>query len=192
MAHVPKEVIAKNFQVNISAFDHIPGSELYIFPSSPPPDNAQAPEDPKLSGGTVKVVDSTTFQVSTSIAVAEVTVEPGAMREMHWHPTQDEWTYYISGQGRVTVFGSSSNARTFNYEPGDVGFIPASFGHYVENTSNTTLRYLEIFNTDRFQDISLNQWLALTPPDLVKAHLQLDDETISHLSKTKPIVIGPQ
>nr|BAQ25799.1 oxalate decarboxylase 4 [Grifola frondosa] len=227
MAHVPKEVIAKNFQVNISAFDHIPGSELYIFPScmspstiagvaldytptAPPPDNAQAPEDPQgqvpspfifrmsqvsatqLSGGSVKVVDSTTFQVSTSIAVAEVTVEPGAMREMHWHPTQDEWTYYISGQGRVTVFGSSSNARTFNYEPGDVGFIPASFGHYVENTSNTTLRYLEIFNTDRFQDISLNQWLALTPPDLVKAHLQLDDETISHLSKTKPIVIGPQ
>jgi len=32
LAHVPKEVIAKNFQVNISAFDHIPASELYIFP----------------------------------------------------------------------------------------------------------------------------------------------------------------
>lgn len=32
-AHVPKEVLAKNFQVDTSAFDHIPSKELYIFPS---------------------------------------------------------------------------------------------------------------------------------------------------------------
>ena len=90
--------------------------------------------------------------------------------------------------------------------------MPASFGHYVENTGNSTLRFLEIFNTDRYEDISLNQvrvldplapllvsvltpthrqWLALTPPDLVKAHLGFDDETIALLSKTKPVVMGP-
>ncbi|KAI0833429.1 oxalate decarboxylase [Trametes gibbosa] len=209
LAHVPKEVLAKNFKTNISAFDHIPSRQLYIFPSAPPPNNAKAVSDPQgtipspfvfhlsqvkatdLDGGSVKVVDSTTFPVSEAIAVAEVTVEPGAMRELHWHPTQDEWTYYLEGQGRVTLFASSSNARTFNYEAGDVGFVPASFGHYVENTGNATLRFLEIFNTDRFQDISLNQWLALTPPDLVKAHLDLDDETIARLSKTKYTVVGP-
>ena len=36
-----------------------------------------------LSGGSVKIADSTVFNVSTQIAVAEVTVEPGAMRELH-------------------------------------------------------------------------------------------------------------
>ncbi|KAI0671693.1 oxalate decarboxylase [Trametes maxima] len=208
LAHVPKEVLAKNFKTNIAAFDHIPSRQLYIFPSAPPPDNAQAPSDPQgqvpspfvfhmskvnatsLDGGSVKIVDSTTFPVAQSIAVAEVTVEPGAMRELHWHPTQDEWTYYLEGNGRVTLFAAESNARTFNYDAGDVGFVPASFGHYVENTGNSTLRFLEIFNTDRYQDISLNQWLALTPPDLVKAHLDLDDETIAHLSKTKYTVVG--
>ncbi|OSD06529.1 oxalate decarboxylase [Trametes coccinea BRFM310] len=209
LAHVPKEVLAKNFKANISAFDHIPSQQLYIFPSAAPPDNAKPVDDPQgqvpspfvfhlsqvnatqLDGGSVKVVDSTTFPVSTAIAVAEVTVEPGAMRELHWHPTQDEWAYYLEGEGRVTLFASESNARTFNYQAGDVGFVPASFGHYVENIGNTTLRFLEIFNTDRYQDISLQQWLALTPPDLVKAHLGLDDETISHLSKTKYTVVGP-
>ncbi|THH26987.1 hypothetical protein EUX98_g7192 [Antrodiella citrinella] len=208
LAHVPKEVLAKNFEVDISAFDHIPASELYIFPSSPPPDDATAVSDPQgtipnpftfqlskvnatlLSGGSVKVVDSTTFTVSTTIAAAEVTVEPGAMRELHWHPTQDEWSFFIEGEGRVTIFASSSNARTYDYQAGDIGFVPATFGHYVENTGNTTLKFLEIFKSDRFQDISLNQWLALTPPDLVKAHLQLDDATIAKLSKTKPTVIG--
>ncbi|KAJ2971963.1 hypothetical protein NUW54_g12373 [Trametes sanguinea] len=115
-------------------------------------------------------VDSTTFPVSTAIAVAEVTVEPGAMRELHWHPTQDEWAYYL------LAMSASSLLRSVTY---------------VENIGNTTLRFLEIFNTDRYQDISLQQWLALTPPDLVKAHLGLDDETISHLSKTKYTVVGP-
>lgn len=42
-----------------------------------------------------------------------------------------------------------------------------------------------------FQDISLNQWLAFTPPALVKAHLNLDDETIAKLSKVKQEVVGP-
>ncbi|KAL4251438.1 RmlC-like cupin domain superfamily protein [Abortiporus biennis] len=209
LAHVPKEVIAKNFQTNISAFDHIPADELYIFPAAAPSDEAVAVSSPQgaspipytfklsqvnatiLSGGSVKVVDSTTFKISESIAAAEVTVEPGAMREMHWHPTQDEWSFYLEGTGRVTLFAASGQARTFNYQAGDVGYVPASFGHYVENTGNTTLKFLEIFNSDRFQDISLNQWLALTPPDLVKAHLNLDDATIQKLTKTKQTVVGP-
>ncbi|KAJ6489076.1 oxalate decarboxylase [Mycena sanguinolenta] len=208
LAHVPAEVIQKNFQANPDAFSHIPDKELYIFPGTPPADDAVAPSSPQggvpssysfamsqinatqLSGGTVKIVDSTIFPVSTTIAAAEVTVNPGAIRELHWHPTMDEWSFFLEGQGRVTIFASQGNARTFNYQAGDIGFVPTAMGHYVENTGNTTLRYLEIFNTDKFQDISLNQWLALTPPALVKAHLQLSDETIASLSKTKPVVVG--
>jgi len=112
------------------------------------------------------------------------------MRELHWHPTQDEWSFFLEGTGRVTLFAAQSNARTFNYQAGDIGYVPSAMGHYVENIGNTTLKYLEIFAGDRVQDISLNQWLALTPPSLVKAHLNLDDDTISKLTKVKQIVIG--
>ena len=49
----------------------------------------------QLPGGTVKIVDSRIFPISTTTAAAEVTVEPGAMRELHWHPTQDEWSYFM-------------------------------------------------------------------------------------------------
>ena len=34
LAHIPKEVIARNFQTTIEAFDTIPGEQLYIFPGS--------------------------------------------------------------------------------------------------------------------------------------------------------------
>ncbi|KAJ3814890.1 oxalate decarboxylase [Lentinula aff. lateritia] len=210
LAHVPAEVIRKNFGItNPDAFSRIPSKQLYIFPAAPPADDAEDVADPqgtvpqpfffpfsqlaptKLEGGSVKIADSTVFDVSRKIAVAEVEVEAGGMREMHWHPTQDEWTFVLEGEARITIFAANSNARTFNFQAGDIGFIPASYGHYVENTGNGTLKYLEVFNSDRFQDISLNQWLALTPPALVKAHLGLDDETIALLKKVKPTVVGP-
>ncbi|KAI0833382.1 oxalate decarboxylase [Trametes gibbosa] len=210
LAHVPKEVLAKNFHTNQGAFDHIPSEQLYIFPGSVPADDQQPPTSPQgyspvpftfdfasvkptpLAGGTVKIADSRNFQVAKKIAVAEVTVEPGSMRELHWHPQEDEWTYFMEGQARMTLFAASGNARTFDYQAGDIAYIPASYGHYIENTGNTTLQFLEVLKTDVFKDISLNQWLALTPPELVKAHLQLSDETIAHLSKTKPVVVAPQ
>ncbi|KAK7030392.1 hypothetical protein VNI00_014136 [Paramarasmius palmivorus] len=225
LAHVPAEVIQKNFQINSpQPFSRIPAKQLYIFPGTPP-DTTEPVSDPNgqipqaftfafsdvtptpLAGGTVKIVDSRSFPISTTISAAEVTVDPGALRELHWHPTMDEWAFFLEGEGRMTVFASQSNARTFNYQAGDIAAVPASMGehyhfkskcttkacigHYVENTGNTTLRFLEIFNTDIFQDVSLSQWLALTPPELLKAHLGLDDDTIANLNKTKATVVAP-
>ncbi|KAF8750811.1 Oxalate Decarboxylase [Rhizoctonia solani] len=213
-SHIPKEVLSRNFKVNASAFDHIPDRELYMIPTAvptgtPEEEGVKSPQGvstlpytfaaskinaTEVPGGTVKVVDSRTFKVSKTIALAEVTVEVGGMRELHWHPTQPEWSYFIEGNARITVFaaegyffvGSSKISTTSN-----PGYVPPSFGHYVENIGNTTLKFLEIFNSDKYEDISLNQWLALTPPDMVKAHLQLSDDTISKLQKVKPVVVGP-
>ncbi|KIJ42645.1 hypothetical protein M422DRAFT_60349 [Sphaerobolus stellatus SS14] len=209
VAHVPKEVLAKNFPGSkISDFDDIPANQLYIFPSNPPPPLAQdqVPDpqghakspfshawskDPvtSLAGGSVKILDSTTFTVSKTIAAADVVVEKGGLREMHWHPTQPEWTFFLSGTARITIFAADSNARTFDYQAGDIGYVPPSFGHYVENIGNDTLHYLEIWKTDVFQDISLSQWLALIPPELVKAHLNIDDATVALFNKTKQVVV---
>src|SRR5262249_10547153 len=135
------------------------------------------------------IVDSTTFPAARTIAAAFVEVEPGAMREMHWHPNADEWQYYLSGQGRMTVFASGGKARTFDYQAGDVGYVPFAMGHYVQNTGNELLRFLEMFRSDHFADVSLSQWMALTPAELVQAHLNLDDKTISALAKEKRIVV---
>ncbi|TFK69051.1 oxalate decarboxylase [Pluteus cervinus] len=209
LSQIPKDVLADNFGVAESAFNSIPGTQLYIFPGVPPPDDQQNPVSPQgtsntsftfalsemdatvVPGGTVKIVDSTVFSAAQNVAAALVTVEPGAMRELHWHPTQDEWSYFIEGQARVTLFASGENSRTFDFQAGDVGYVPATFGHYVKNVGNSTLTYLEIFKTNIFQDVSLSQWLALIPPNLVQAHLGISTETISHFSKTKQIVVAP-
>jgi oxalate decarboxylase len=209
--HTDPAVLAKNFGVPEAAFADIPGDiehERYIFPAPMPgPLDSDAVRSPagtvphsfvhrldaqapvKAAGGQVRIVDSSNFPAASTIAAALVEVEPGALRELHWHPNVDEWQYYISGQGRMTVFASGGKARTFDYEAGDVGYVPFAMGHYVENTGDEPLRFLELFRSDHFADVSLSQWMGLTPPELVQAHLNLDERTMAALPKHKPIVV---
>jgi oxalate decarboxylase len=205
--HTPREVLAKNFSLPRSTFARVPPeSQRYIFPGKAPssdkgvsapngtvPDSYayhlmdQKPID--CPGGRVRIVDSSNFKASKTIAAALVEIDPGAMRELHWHPTADEWQYYISGQSRMTVFAANGQANTFDYQAGDVGYVPFPMGHYIENTGSTTVRFLEMFRSNRFQSVSLEQWMALTPPDLVGAHLDISAKTISQLSKRAQLVV---
>jgi quercetin dioxygenase-like cupin family protein len=91
----------------------------------------------QTKGGEVRVVDSSTFNVSKTIAAALVTVHPGGMREMHWHPNADEWQYWIKGKGRMTVFNTGPNAVTMDFNPGDIGYVKRNYGHYLENVGDT-------------------------------------------------------
>jgi oxalate decarboxylase len=134
-------------------------------------------------------VDSSNFPISKTIAAALVEIEPGAMRELHWHSNNDEWQYYLTGQGRMTVFAGNGAARTFDYRAGDVGYVPFAFGHYVQNTGNQTLWFLEMFKSDRFVDVSLNQWMALNTRELIQDNLHVGPELLDALRKEKwPVV----
>jgi oxalate decarboxylase len=149
-----------------------------------------AQEPIRAPGGRVRISDSRNFTVSKRVAAALVEIEPGGMRELHWHPNTDEWQYYLSGQGRMTVFASGGKARTFDYQAGDVGYVPFAMGHYVQNTSEETLTFLELFRSDHYADVSLSQWMGVVSPELVKAHLNLDDDVIAGLPRSKPLIVA--
>jgi oxalate decarboxylase len=206
--HTPNEVLAKNFGIPGSSFDHVPDpNQLYIFaasapgplasdkipgttPASPTFSHKMMAQQPvKTKSGTVRITDTSVFPASKTISAALVEVEPGGMRELHWHPNTNEWQYYIEGQARMGVFAASGQARTFDYLAGDVGYVPFAMGHYIENTGTTPLRFLEVFKSSYYADVSLNQWLALTPPELVQSHLKLDSQTMAAFHKEKfPVV----
>jgi oxalate decarboxylase len=143
----------------------------------------------RTNSGTVRIVDSQVFPASVTVAAALVEIDPGGMRELHWHPNTDEWQYYIEGTGRMGVFGASGQARTFDFRAGDVGYVPFAMGHYIENTGSRPLRFLEMFKSSYYADVSLDQWMALTPPELVQAHLRVDAQTIGVLRKQKKPVV---
>ena len=209
MAHLPPEVLSKNFGVGEQAFQNVPKEELFIFQAhvpggleadqktaagalgKSPKDFAfrtmEMPPTKQTKGGEVRIVDSSNFKVSTT-AMAMVTVHPGGMRELHWHPNADEWQYFISGKGRMTVVATGNKARTMDFQEGDVGYVQKSLLHYVENTGDTDLVFLEIFKADRFQDLSFSEWLAHTPPELVMAHLHIDKATYDAIPKNGAVV----
>jgi oxalate decarboxylase len=208
-AHTPRHVLAANFGVPESDFDDIPDEERYIFHAPVPraaaatlaPAGSHGRVDPPFShrlldqrperspGGSVRIADSATFTVARTIAAALVEVDPGGLRELHWHPNADEWQFYLEGAGRMTVFAAEGRARTFDYEALDVGYVPFAMGHYIENTGEGRLRFLEMFRSDRFADVSLKQWMALTPPELVREHLNLGDRAMASLRPEKEPVV---
>src|SRR6202165_5283343 len=136
MAHLPPEVLSKNFGVAALALKNLPKQELFIFqtevPGSLEADQRAAaetlgkspsdfafrtmemPPTKRAKGGEVRIVDSSTFKASNNVAMAMVTVHPGGMRELHWHPNADEWQYYIAGKGRMTVVSTGNRARTLD------------------------------------------------------------------------------
>jgi oxalate decarboxylase len=209
MAHTPQSVLAKNFGIAAEHFANIPKSEKYIFrlsvpkplevvrkqlPESNPPlaFTWHASEHPatKYDGGSIKKIDATDFP-ETSMSALIIELEPGGLRELHWHPDADEWQYYLQGEARMTVFDATAKARTFNFRAGDVGFVPRTMGHYIENIGTTSLRCINVFNKPRYKDLSLNNWMALSPPDLVRGHLDLDDIAMNALSQERrPVVPG--
>jgi oxalate decarboxylase len=209
MAHLPPGVLSKNFGVGEQVFTNLPRQELFIFQTDVPGGlqadqktaagalgqstqdfafrTMEMPPTKQTKGGEVRIVDSSKFKVS-STAMAMVTVHPGGLRELHWHPNADEWQYYLSGKGRMTVVATGNKARTMDFQQGDVGYVDKTLLHYIENTGDTDLVFIEMFKSDHYADFSLSQWLANTPPELVMAHLHIDKAALDAIPKRGAVV----
>jgi oxalate decarboxylase len=212
LAHTPRPVLSKNLGLNTTALAKLPTGSLYIFPADLPKSlaqdraavggrSAQSPFQytfrmgsmaPTVStaGGNARIVDSRNFPVAKKIAAAMLTIKPGGIRELHWHPNASEWQYYIAGQGRMTVFMPVGQARTMDFKANDVGYVPAMAGHYIENTGDTDLVVLEMFRAAQFEDVSLNNWLRHLPPEMVTSHLGINTTQIEAIPAARMEFVG--
>lgn len=207
-SHIPKDVLSANFGCDEKEFDLIPEKEVYIVDGGDPgtieSQEVKSPygevpntykhelinvEPIECNGGSIRILDHQNFPACTTIAAALVEIEPGAMREIHWHTNNDELQYYIQGEARMTVFKPGPKSRTFNYRAGDVGYVPVGNFHYVQNVGTQKLVFLEIFKSNHFSDVSLAQWIAMTPREVVKSALNLSDKFLDNVRKEScPIV----
>jgi oxalate decarboxylase len=210
LAHIPPEIIQKNMGWTRQEWDQLPPHQLYIFPADLP---GPLEDDKKFlgekletknkytfkmstmtptvqnTGGSVKIVDSGNFPVSLNIAAAQVTLKPGALRELHWHPNVSEWQYWIRGKGRMTIVNAEGKARTMDFNANDVGFVPSMAGHYIENTGTEDLVFLEMFKTAHYMDFSLNEWIARMPDKMAMAHLKLPINVIRRAPQQKATIL---
>jgi oxalate decarboxylase len=186
IGHTPKALLAKNFGVPESAFEGFPKDEVYFARGAVPPQEQSIPlQGRKLppqthrfelleqaphalyKGGREWRVDSSRFPISKTITGVILDLDPGALRELHWHPSADEWQYVIEGQISVTMFGSHGRYRIETLEKGDVGYIPQGYGHSIENVGDRQCRVLIGFNSGLYEAIDLSQWIAGNPTDVL-------------------------
>jgi oxalate decarboxylase len=87
------------------------------------------------------------------------------------------------------VFFPVDNAHTMDFNANDVGCVPSNAPHYIENTGDTDLVFLETLPSAEFADVSLNQWLRRVPSEMLKAHLNIDKEMAMKIPAEKLVVI---
>jgi oxalate decarboxylase len=209
IAHTPPEVLAKNFKMSSAVFKDFPKKEVYItqgpvpaaVPADLPPFTQIAPPlTHKYSlgaqrgdvwpGGRFQLVSQKQFPISTTMTGALQTLNAGGtIREMHWHPNADEWQYYISGHARMTVFGSNGRSRLEEFGPGDVGYVPQGYGHYIENASDTEpCVTLIVLNSGHYQEISLSQWMAANTTELLGTNFQVPKKVFDSFPQNNSLI----
>ena len=187
IGHTPKALLAKNFGLPESAFDGFPRDEVYFARGARPPEEIPHPLQGPLDsppdshkfrmlaqephsihkGGREWRVGSDRFPIAKTVTGVILDLEPGGLRELHWHPNADEWQYVIEGHVGVTLFGSHGRYRTEELRKGDVGYIPQGYGHSIENLGGNPARILIGFNTGHYEAIDLSMWIAGNPIDVL-------------------------
>jgi oxalate decarboxylase len=205
VGHTPPEVLAKDLDVPPEAFAAFPKNEVYIAKGPVPPPLPEQPpagslrdaplthkyrlgaQEPRLfDGGYLRLASAEEFPVSTTMTGLVMTVHPGGQRALHWHPNADEWQYYIRGRARMTLFGSQGRARTEEFGPGDVGYAPMGYGHYIENVGDEDVEVILVLSSGHYQSIFLSRWLASNPRQLVATNFGVGEDVVERFRDSPP------
>ena len=206
ISRTPPDVLQKNFGMPAQTFANFPKREVYIVKGPVPPPLPAEPaagslnsgtlthryrllaEKPaSFAGGTMRLVSEREFPISTTMTGALLRIKAGSLRELHWHPNADEWQYYIRGRARMTVFGSHGRARNDEFGPGDVGYVPQGYGHYIENIGPDELEALIVLNNGTYESISLTAWIAANPRELLATNFGVPETVLAGFPKQSTV-----
>ena len=212
IASVPPEVVAQNLGVSLEEVANLPKKEAY-FALGPIPDELSAisvrrPETSDIQltnlhryplhaqqprvipgGGLQRLVTSKEFPISQTMTGSLIELQPGALREMHWHPNADEWQYYLSGKAEMTVFLAEATAVKDTFNAGDVGYVPMGSGHYIKNIGDEVCKILIGFNSGHYESIDLGEWLAGNPGNVITTNLGIEDDELKKFPASKEFII---
>ncbi len=202
IAHTPPEIVARHLGLSPSVIAGLPKKEAYIIPgtipaSMPEPylnadaSNGQSAHKFRLGaapaiahpGGWIRIATVKEFPINDTLTSVLQYLEPGAIRELHWHPNADEWQYYLTGRSRVTIFGAHGRSRTEEFGPGQICFVQQGFGHYVEQIGTEPTKFFALFNSPTFEEISISKWLAGNPASLIADNFMISKDEVAKMPK---------
>lgn len=124
----------------------------------------------QLNGGRSRQVGSYNFPISKNMAGVLMELDPGALRELHWHAEAAEWAYVISGQTRITLTGPGGQAEVADVNAGEIWYFPKGWGHSIQNIGHETTKFVLVLNNGEFTEQStfnLSDWISHTPMNVL-------------------------
>jgi len=209
IAHTSPEVLSRSLGLPASAFSQFPKKEVYIGPGKVPTESIESLRNHELQpaqfshkyrldmqppktfpGGREFIVSSKEFPIQTTLTAVRMDLQPGALRELHWHPHADEWQYYVRGRARVGIFGSHGRVKTEEFQSGHVGFIQQGYGHYIEQIGDEPTEILILFNSGEYQEISLANWLGGNPVSVLQDNFGISKTLVDQLPRKETGIFG--
>jgi oxalate decarboxylase len=124
--------------------------------------------------------------ISKGIAGVSMRLEPGVMRELHWHATAAEWAYVVSGRVRTTVVDPQGRTGIDDFGPGDIWYFPRGHGHMLQCLGNDPCHFILVFDNGYFSEFgtfSLTDWMGHVPPALLAKNLGVPEATFRGFPK---------
>lgn len=128
----------------------------------------------------------TQLPISKGIAGVSMKLEPGAMRELHWHATAAEWAFVLEGRVRTTVIDPQGMSETNDFDPGDVWFFPRGHGHMLQCLGDKPCHFILIFDNGYFSEFgtfSITDWIGHVPKPLLAKNLGLPESAFDTFPK---------
>ncbi len=138
-------------------------------------------------GGWTHQVTERELPTSTELAGVNMRLTSGSFRELHWH-TADEWAYMITGEARVSLLQPDGKMFIDDVKAGDLWYFPAGFPHSIQGLGADGCEFLLVFNDGKFSEddtFLLSDWLAHTPPEVLRKNLGWTDAEIQKLPPTE-------
>jgi oxalate decarboxylase len=138
-------------------------------------------EPQHFPGGTLKLVTADDFPMSNTMCGALMTLQPSALRELHWHPNVDEWQYVIAGKLSVGLFGSGGRYRIEELREGDSAYVPSGYGHHIENIGDSEAKILFGFNSGYHHSVSASEWFGKNSTQLLATNFGVPESTFGKI-----------
>jgi oxalate decarboxylase len=106
--------------------------------------------------GEIRRLTKESFPILERISIKRLTIEPGAIREPHWHANADELTYCLAGDVLVSVLDDADVFATFTIGAGEMFHVESGSLHHIENVGDVVAELLVVFSHESPVDFSLH------------------------------------
>ncbi|KAG6875585.1 hypothetical protein C0992_003215, partial [Termitomyces sp. T32_za158] len=135
------------------------------------------------TGGWARNQNVGQMPLATEMAGVNMRLEPGAIRELHWHKTS-EWAYILKGKTQVTSVDTLGRNFISTIGPGDLWFFPPGIPHSLQGTDDDPegTEFLLVFDDGEFSEDStflVTDWLSHVPVEVLEKNLKVNASALA-------------